>query len=80
MSGIQPEQSARAANGGQPHELGAHERNAKGDKELAYEKSKERTAWVIYNSEAKRFDKEKVTGWTTSLNSLLVFVSAELYF
>jgi len=37
---------------------------------------KETTAWDIYNNEARKVDRELVNDWTTSLNFLLVFVSA----
>jgi hypothetical protein len=37
---------------------------------------KETTAWDIYNNEARKIDRELVKDWTTSLNFLLVFVSA----
>ena len=36
----------------------------------------ETTAWDIYNNEARKVDHELVKDWTTSLNSLLVFVSS----
>jgi Family of unknown function (DUF6535) len=37
---------------------------------------KETTPWDIYNNEARKIDRELVKDWTTSLNFLLVFVSA----
>ena len=35
----------------------------------------ESTAWAVYTNEAGTVDAELVNDWTTSLNSLLVFVS-----
>jgi hypothetical protein len=36
---------------------------------------KEFTAWDVYNNEARKVDNELVKDWTSSLNSLLLFVS-----
>jgi hypothetical protein len=36
---------------------------------------KESTVWDVYNNEARKVDNELVKDWTTSLNSLLLFVS-----
>lgn len=37
--------------------------------------SKGSTVWEVYNHEAKAVDNEMVKDWTSSLNSMLVFVS-----
>lgn len=34
----------------------------------------ERTVWDVYNNEARIVDRELVKDWTSSLNSLLLFV------
>lgn len=36
---------------------------------------KENSIWDVYNNEARMVDRELVKDWTTSLNSLLLFVS-----
>jgi Family of unknown function (DUF6535) len=37
--------------------------------------SKEYSGWDVYNNEATNVDRELVTDWENTLNSLLVFVS-----
>ena len=36
---------------------------------------KEHSGWDVYNNEARKVDTELVKDWTSSLNSLLIFVS-----